>query len=351
MTAVDPRRSDGDARPGPSVADLAEDWLAARSAASRSDPTNSDRARRTDLCRIGRTIQAASGDSTADGPLSLETDCGPVRLADLSVDALAAMIGELRRHYEPATVERTVSTLRGFTRWLARRGHLDRDPCDDDTVTAGRRRAEPDGPLPFHAFSAADVDALLSAAADPPAGARSAWAKRDVAIIATLAGTGLRAGELAALRVKDLDETVERPLLRVVRGTKGGRRRDIPVPRATVALVHEYAGERAERALAEPALAEKPGGPLFVRSDGAGLNQQWLDRLTRRCAAAAHVHLPGDAATHAYRHHYGVQLALRGVPVPVIQQLMGHVDPRTTSIYTRAAARDLVDPLDDAGWL
>ncbi len=61
--------------------------------------------------------------------------------------------------------------------------------------------------------------------------------------------------------------------------------------------------------------------------------------------------LPEGAATHAFRHHYGVTLALRGVPQAVISQLMGHADPRTTAIYTTVAAQQLIAALDDAGLL
>jgi len=54
---------------------------------------------------------------------------------------------------------------------------------------------------------------------------------------------------------------------------------------------------------------------------------------------------------HAFRHSYGVTLALRGVPQAVIGQLMGHADPRTTSIYTTVASGALIAVLDDAGLL
>ena len=60
---------------------------------------------------------------------------------------------------------------------------------------------------------------------------------------------------------------------------------------------------------------------------------------------------PAGAAAHAFRHHYGVTLALRGVPTAIISQLMGHADPRTTAIYTTVAASQLIGALDDAGLL
>jgi site-specific recombinase XerD len=54
---------------------------------------------------------------------------------------------------------------------------------------------------------------------------------------------------------------------------------------------------------------------------------------------------------HGLWHHFGVQFAIRGIPPASLQHLVGHTDPRTTALYARNASRDLVDALDDAGWL
>jgi site-specific recombinase XerD len=76
-----------------------------------------------------------------------------------------------------------------------------------------------------------------------------------------------------------------------------------------------------------------------------------VDSLLRRLATTSGVGAPEGAMAHALRHSYGLELALRGVPLAVIQQLLGHSDPRTTSIYTAAHASDLTDTLRDAGLL
>jgi site-specific recombinase XerD len=46
------------------------------------------------------------------------------------------------------------------------------------------------------------------------------------------------------------------------------------------------------------------------------------------------VDLHDGAMAHVLRHFYGSQLAVRGVPLPMIQQVMGHTNPATTTIYT-----------------
>lgn len=140
-----------------------------------------------------------------------------------------------------------------------------------------------------------------------------------------------------------LDLSGERPLLRLTKGVKGGRRRVVPIPSPTLDRVDRYRTERD--------LTVKSPDRLFVRVDGRPLNQQFVDALLRRLARSVSVEAPDGAMAHGLRHSYGMRLALRGVPLPIIQQLMGHVDPRTTSGYTRAHAFDLADALNDAGLL
>src|SRR5690349_18100280 len=153
------------------VVELAEDWLAAKSLGSSSAEGHSDAARRSDLGRIGRTICAVLG-RPVDGSrtFDLERDLAPVRLDDLTVDTMLRTVAVLKASYAPATARRTLSTLRGFTRWLARRGHLAGDPCDDDTLVLP---PGPGGDGAAHAFLDEEVAALRAAAAAPPPNARS----------------------------------------------------------------------------------------------------------------------------------------------------------------------------------
>ena len=165
-----------------------------------------------------------------------------------------------------------------------------------------------------------------------------------------LASTGARAEEVCGATIGELDRRAERPIWRVGR-SKGDKTRDVPLPRSTVDAIDEWLAERAQPAKGRSALPARPTDPLFVRPDRSALSPQALDRLVRGLAGRAGVVLSAGAAAHAFRHHYGVTLALRGVPGSVISQLMGHADPRTTSIYTTVASTQLITALDDAGLL
>jgi site-specific recombinase XerD len=169
---------------------------------------------------------------------------------------------------------------------------------------------------------------------------------REVAVVEAFAHCGVRVSELVGLTVASIERDRQQVLLKVRAGAKGGKPRNVPIPRRTLSAIDAYL---AERTYLHGTPAER--SRLFVRHDGSPLTQQVIDRTLRRLASTAGVSPPEGAMAHALRHTYGMDLAMRGVPLSVIQQLMGHDDPRTTSIYTVAHAEDLSAALADAGAL
>lgn len=332
--------------PSPLV-ELASDWLdykRLRENDRQSRSGASHRARRLDLCRWGRLINLVCGRETPEWstPFHLEVDLAECTLENLNVETLQRALAAARSgSLQTTTVRRMTVTLRSFTRWLNARGYLRTDPCADEVFTI---------PAVAHglprALDAEQITALLEAAATaPPPRSRGLWwPERDVALVSVAAQCGLRAEEICSAVDTWLDTRAERPVLHVV--GKGDKPRDVPVGHTTMTALERWFEVRDER------LGKRRGAtPLFVRSDGTPLPYQTLDRIIRGLADRSGVVLPRGSATHSLRHHFGSQLALRGVHVSIIQQLMGHADPRTTSIYTRLAATQLIAALDDAGWL
>jgi len=325
----------------PTLPHLAADWLHAKAVTAGTTTGNSDRARHQDLARWGRILRQLAGhdvDETAQ--FDVEVDLAGLTPRSLSVEHLLAALDVLRRRYKSATLSRSISTLRSFCRWLVNRGHLPSNPFDDEILHV-RHRTQPE----IRAFSPEDIDLMIEAATTPPPEAISAWATRDAAAIDVLAFTGVRAAEFCALQVGDVG-TTDRSILHIRRGAKGNKRREVPLPLDASERIDAYLSERADAGL-----RMAPRTELFVRNDGRAMSTDSLYHLVKRIALAAGASLPDDALVHGMRHHFGVQLAIRGVSPATLQQLMGHTDPRTTALYTRHASRDLVNALDDAGWL
>lgn len=323
----------------PAWGEAAEDWLTVKRVGRRQhDPGNSDRARRTDLRRWAKAIDTVMGRQpvdSADVAATWKNVMTEIEDPDVVVRALDLLATELAS----SSRQRMLSTMRGFCAYLTRRGLLDHDPMLADELTV---RSDPDDEV--RAFTETEIDRLLAAAALPAAGRiRVGWPARDVAVISTLAYCGLRVAELCAATDAAIDRSGDHALLRLRLGTKGGRKRSVPLPHRTLANLDHYLKER-NAALTDPTR-------LFVRHTGQPLNQQYVDRCLRQIAIKANVPGPNGAMAHGLRHSFGMRLALRGVPTSVIQDLMGHVDSKTTAIYTRAHATDLTEALDNAGLL
>jgi len=123
--------------------------------------------------------------------------------------------------------------------------------------------------------------------------------------------TGLRLGELLALRVADVaDGQVD------VRHSKAGRGRTVPL-----------SADGAE--FFEQLTAGRPGdAPVFVRDSGAEWTRMQVSRSMQRCCAAAKI--APRAIFHDLRRSYGSLLLNAGANAEVIQELLGHADMRMT---------------------
>jgi integrase len=174
------------------------------------------------------------------------------------------------------------------------------------------------GKVPKAAFDFLNFDEAerLVAAADPE------W--RPVLLVALKAG--LRLGELIGLQWTDLDWQrstlhVRRTIWRGVEGLpKGGRERAVELPASVVDAL------KAHRHLR--------GRFVFCHEDGQQLTEGTLKAPLRRALRAAGItREQGQIGWHDLRHTYGSHLAMKGVPLKVIQELMGHATIEMTMCY------------------
>lgn len=185
-------------------------------------------------------------------------------------------------------------------------------------------------------------------------------ARRDHGLALALATlfryAGPRVSEAAALQMPDVQISARRGLLIIRRG-KGLKHREVPlVQEAREPLdayfshrehLAEYWRERAmERREAVASWSTWPDGHLFLGQRGP-LNERDIREIIAKLGQAAK--LPSPLGPHDLRHTFAKSLldpAAYGLdrqplPLPAIQQLLGHADIATTTIYTRVSADDL----------
>ncbi|RDB37358.1 MAG: hypothetical protein DCC88_00085 [Spirobacillus cienkowskii] len=150
-----------------------------------------------------------------------------------------------------------------------------------------------------------------------------AWLK--YAIVATLAETGLRASELAHLKIKDLDLSGKHPRIQIK--LKGG---EIHAP-----LISDGLSQLLQTYLKEVRHYACDSDPLFT------LNSYAKKAITRHQIAiyireiATEHHIDKDITPHSLRATVASLLHQKNVPIGEIQQLLGHKSILTTMMYVR----------------
>jgi integrase/recombinase XerD len=149
---------------------------------------------------------------------------------------------------------------------------------------------------------------------------------RDKAMLELLYATGMRASELAGLRISDANLDIG--YLRCI--GKGGRERVVPVGQAAISATSEYIG------LLRPKLARFELGPrgdcLLLSRTGRPLNRIDIWRLVKKYAMRAG--MPTNLTVHTLRHCFATHLLTGGADLRSVQEMLGHVDIATTQIYT-----------------
>ena len=298
----------------PTLATLLDEWLDERQS-DRGLSVNTEAAYRSDLRVLAERI-AGPGEQPALERLAA---------ADLTTHAIRGALADLARAGRaPASRNRVRSTTGSLCRWLVRRGLLETDP----TVEIERPSQPPRLPV---ALPDPQLGAVLAAASTPDPTARRPWPERDRALVAVLAGAGLRASELCGANLTDLTSEPD-PTLRV-RG-KGNKDRVVPLPQEVVAVIAAYLPSRA-------VAAEPDEAALFLNSRGQRLGRRALDHLVTSWFTRGGVQQPPGEAAHAFRHTYAVGLVANGAALPAVQELLGHTNLATTSVYLRATAAHL----------
>jgi len=214
---------------------------------------------------------------------------------------------------KPATVNRHLAAIRRLCRWAKGQGLIGENPAEE-IKGVERVRVAP------KALSKREVDRLTRFA-------QREGNKRDIAIIQVLRHTGIRVGELVALRLSDLEIGERKGKITVRRG-KGGKYREVPL------------NNDARKALAAY-LAVRPqvgNDHVFVGQRGNGLTASAVQDVVGKYSRVAGL---SGVTPHVLRHTFGKQTLDSGENLVTVAALMGHSRLDTTAIYTQPNQQDL----------
>jgi len=227
-------------------------------------------------------------------------------------DEARLYIGSLSmRQLSPATINRMLSSLKGFYSFLENRGAVKGNPFA--VVRSQKKPAH----LPVY-LTNREVDAFLEAVDEG-----GFEGLRDRVLFELLYSTGCRVSELCALNFPAAGS--ERILIR----GKGGKQRYV------------FIGEKAREALAAYLPVRQEKLTSLGRKDYKALILDYRgDRLTTRGVYfiiqkySRKTGLNRKIGPHAFRHAFATELLNEGADIRVVQEMLGHASLSTTQVYT-----------------
>ena len=225
--------------------------------------------------------------------------------------------GLMEEGRSPATVNRKLSSLRTFYRYLLREKKIQTDPTI--RIPGPKKRKA----LPSF-LREKELDTLL----DEMSFGEGFEACRDKAMIELLYATGIRQAELIGLEDADVDFSA----MQIKVTGKRNKQRLIPCGASLMEVLREYAAERDK---AVPAGREA----FFVLKDGRRMYPMAVYEIVKRNLSK--VTTLKKKSPHVLRHTFATAMLNNGADLKSVKELLGHESLQTTEVYTHVTFEEL----------
>jgi integrase/recombinase XerC len=243
---------------------------------------------------------------------------GPEKAGEHDIRRLVARLH--RQGLGPRSLQRLLSVIRSYYRWLMREGHAGHNPAA--AVKAPKVNRKLPGTLDTDA-----VSRLLDIRDKSP------LALRDKAIMELFYSSGLRLSELATLRWDQIDPASG---LITVTG-KGNKTRVVPIGSYAAQALAEWRKVRGNFAgFEEP--------HIFVSNRGNPISTRTIQSRIRHWARRQG--LPQQVYPHLLRHSFASHMLESSGDLRAVQELLGHADISTTQVYTHLDFQHLASVYD-----
>lgn len=230
-------------------------------------------------------------------------------LATINAMDLRMYLAARCKKMKSTSVNGQISILKSFFSWLANEEYIPKNPTVMIKRTKEPKRLR-------HAMSEEEVELLRQ-------GCKS---DREKALIEFLISTGCRLSEVVGVDVSDVNWFEQS--LHVI--GKGDKERKVYFSIKTKILLKKYLATRKDTNPALFVTSKAPYGRLGGRS---------VEREIKKIAARTEI--DKSVYPHLFRHSFATHKLNSGMPLPVIQNLMGHEDSATTLIYAEISQENI----------
>jgi len=245
-------------------------------------------------------------------------------LKEVTSEVIRDYIVFLMQSQTPRTVNRKLSTIRSFFRFLHKKGLTSGHPA---LAIFGPKQ----GYLIPHFLTINEAFRLMEAP-----GGEGVLVLRDRAILEVLYAAGLRVSELVGLDLKDVD--LEQGVLFVY--GKGRKERLAFLGNKAKAALKTYLERRGKL------LRENKQNALFLNYHGRRLSARSIARIIKNYSLKCG--LMKRVSPHILRHTFATHLLGQGADLRIVQELLGHTSLATTQRYTHLTLKGLKEVYDKA---
>ncbi len=232
------------------------------------------------------------------------------------------------RKLKKVSINRKISSLRAFYKFLVRTGKMKNNPaCDIQTPKTEKY-------MPTF-LSVDEAFELLQSSDDA-----TAAGLRNRAMLELFYSSGLRLSELAGLNVDDVNFSAALVKLR----GKGKKERIVPVGNPALAAMQKYLD--ATQATRKRKKQGIEGEPFFLNVRGARITPRSIARIVDDATARSGI--GRKISPHALRHSFATHLLSAGADLRSIQEMLGHESLSTTQKYTAVNINRLMEVYDKA---
>lgn len=219
----------------------------------------------------------------------------------------------------PATITRSVASIRSFYQYMLQRGAVRQNPAKAVAAVKVERKYP-------EILTGREVELFLE---QPKCVDDKGF--RDHAMLEMLYATGIRVSELISLNVEDVNLAAG-----FIRCVGRGKERIIPMYAAAVKALRDYLEFIRPRII-----ADKEEHALFVNMNGERMSRQGFWKIIKYYQEKAEI--KKDITPHTLRHSFAVHLLENGADLRSIQEMLGHADISSTQIYVNVVQKQLKD--------
>ena len=244
-----------------------------------------------------------------------------IKPLQLSPEIIKEFIRHLSKEVSPSTQSRIISGIKSFYEYLLFEKLIKSNPLAEIEQPKTQRKL-PD------TLSIGEINLMVSKIEK-----NKNEYYRNIAIIETMYGCGLRVSELINLKISDL--YLDEDFLKVT--GKGNKQRLVPISSINKKCIVNYLNESRSKIKINLTHSDT----LFLNRRGKGLTRAMIFTIVKNLTKLAGI--KKNISPHTFRHSFATHLLENGADLKTIQQMLGHESITTTEIYTHLDNTALVN--------